>query len=203
MIAAIPKRQAATFTLMMILTCRRVFILKSLANQWLRPAAGRPGDARNCSIAKPVVFAPGHRYCWGDWKWPGRGRLVCVTPRRPRCPDAERPYSGRASQACASTSCRSRNSAPTDDDSFRRSPWQAESPSAVRLKSNAIILPLICFSRACREYTGELEPIDGMLLDMLAEIARKNYWTAVVCAKLESRRYSVMAQHPPGPAQRA
>ena len=39
MIAAIPKRQAATFTLMMILTCRRVFILKSLANQWLRPAA--------------------------------------------------------------------------------------------------------------------------------------------------------------------
>jgi hypothetical protein len=66
-------------------------------------------------------------------------------------------------------------SAPTDDDSFRRSPWQAESPSAVRLESNAIMLLLICFSRACREYTAELEPIDGMLLDILAAIARKNY----------------------------
>ena len=37
------------------------------------------------------------------------------------------------------------------------------------------MLLLICFSRACREYTAELEPIDGMLLDILAAIARKNY----------------------------
>jgi hypothetical protein len=51
----------------------------------MAPKGASVPDARNCSIAKPVVFAPSHCFCRGNWKWPGRGRLVCVTPGGPAC----------------------------------------------------------------------------------------------------------------------
>ena len=74
----------------------------------------------------------GHRYKpsgpGGDWN--------SVLLKISEYESIRRSARGSASQACTSTSGRCRK-APTDDASFRRSPWQAESPSAVRIKSSA------------------------------------------------------------------
>jgi hypothetical protein len=48
------------------------------------PTHGTAQSQSPLYLRRAIVFAPSHRFSWGNWKWPEGVAWFCVTPRRPR-----------------------------------------------------------------------------------------------------------------------